>query len=123
MENRPFGILPLSEGWEQIYKMGVLPLQHSVEGTGSELWGANKFIMVYDLVFKMCIQRDPYNYSEQIYHNYCRVSPLLNPEITLIVWVRPWKRMSPWARNNYGVQQQPQTRSSSPNSTLDGPDF
>mmetsp|Transcript_37517 Transcript_37517/g.72697 ORF Transcript_37517/g.72697 Transcript_37517/m.72697 type:complete len:486 (+) Transcript_37517:120-1577(+) len=71
MDTPPFGILPLSEGWDRIYKMGVLPLQQSVEGRGSELWGANKFIMVYDLVFKMCIQRDPYNYSEQIYNNYC----------------------------------------------------
>ncbi|GAB5364415.1 hypothetical protein AAMO2058_000968200 [Amorphochlora amoebiformis] len=71
MESPPFGILPLSEGWDRIYKMGVLPLQQSVEGRGSELWGANKFIMVYDLVFKMCIQRDPYNYSEQIYNHYC----------------------------------------------------
>eukprot|EP00954_Amorphochlora_amoebiformis_P018802 1328419-Amorphochlora_amoeboformis.AAC.4 len=73
MESPPFGILPLSEGWDRIYKMGVLPLQQSVEGRGSELWGANKFIMVYDLVFKMCIQRDPYNYSEQIYNHYCEV--------------------------------------------------
>jgi len=73
MQYPPLEILPLNEGWEKIYKMGVLPLQQSVEGQGTELWGANKFIMVYDLVFKLCIQRDPYNYSEQIYKNYCKV--------------------------------------------------
>lgn len=77
MSNRPNEeYIGLEEGWERVYETGVKPFLERVErGMDSEEFErqsirAEVFIQVYDVVFRMCIQREPENWSEQVYQRY-----------------------------------------------------
>lgn len=68
-------IIPLESGWAEILTVGVEPFVSRVEGVDDVdmdkcMIKMNTMMRVYDMVFKMCVQREPYNFSEQLYHCY-----------------------------------------------------
>ena len=67
----------LDECWNKIYKRGLKPffvrIDQLIEGSYSGLCArshctsGDSYMTTYDAIFIMCIQRDPYNYSQQLY--------------------------------------------------------
>jgi cullin 1 len=72
-------IIPLEEGWKRIQEVGVVPFLDRVESmiTSNEEKAEDQlkhqsipqkqFTETYDTIFNMCIQREPYNFSEPLY--------------------------------------------------------
>jgi hypothetical protein len=54
----------------KVKKKGIDPFLDFIENQTREFFKAKEFVQLYDLIFKMCIQRDPYNWSEQMYDRY-----------------------------------------------------
>jgi len=63
-------IIQLEDGYRQIYSEGIEPFLRFIEQQEREFFKAKDFVKLYDLIFKMCIQRDPYNWSESMYERY-----------------------------------------------------
>jgi cullin 1 len=63
-------IIDLEEGYSRVLKQGIQPFIGFIETQEREFFQAKNFVYLYDLIFKMCIQRDPYNWSEQMYERY-----------------------------------------------------
>jgi len=77
-------IVGLEEGFTQVKKNGIDPFINLIETGEREFFKAKDFVVLYDLIFKMCIQRDPYNWTEKMYDRYS--SSILN---YLVDKVRP----------------------------------
>jgi len=65
-------IINLEEGYAKVHKNGIEPFIALIERQERQFFRAQDFIPLYDLIFKMCIQRDPYNWSEQMYERYTK---------------------------------------------------
>jgi cullin 1 len=63
-------IIDLDQGFEQVKNEGILPFIKCIEDQQREFFKAKRFVSLYDLIFKMCIQREPYNWSEAMYERY-----------------------------------------------------
>src|SRR5579872_3069931 len=65
-------IIDFDEGYTKIHKFGIEPFINFIETGQLEFFKAKDFISLYDLIFKMCIQRDPFNCSELMYQQYTK---------------------------------------------------
>jgi cullin 1 len=63
-------VIDLPNGFNRINNEGIIPFINFIEANEREFFKAKEFVTLYDLIFKMCIQRDPYNWSEQLYAKY-----------------------------------------------------
>jgi len=68
-------IIMIDEGWKKIESTGIRPFLARVEVFDTDELDtkpnpSEEFLTTYDTVFQMCIQREPYNYSERLYDNY-----------------------------------------------------
>jgi len=68
-------IIYLEEGWNKIDTIGITPFLERVESFDTDELDTKpnpmqEFLSTYDTVFQMCIQREPYNYSDRLYSNY-----------------------------------------------------
>mmetsp|Transcript_3443 Transcript_3443/g.6525 ORF Transcript_3443/g.6525 Transcript_3443/m.6525 type:complete len:746 (+) Transcript_3443:40-2277(+) len=68
--NNGEAIILLEEGSRTVVEQGVAPFINFIENSTREFFKAQEFVLIYDKIFKMCIQRDPYNWSEQMYNLY-----------------------------------------------------
>lgn len=62
----------LEEGFQKVDEGGIQPFLLLIESGESEFFRARQFVKLYHLIFKMCIQRDPNNWSEEMYVRYDR---------------------------------------------------
>jgi len=94
-------IIELEKGFDMVRKQGIDPFLRLIETKDGTALKAKEFISVYDIIFKMCIQRDPYNWSEQMYQRYEQaitqyllhtVAPKLNEARTShdVAFLREW---------------------------------
>lgn len=67
--------ISLETGWETLKAGGVDKIENILEdletGVYKDKITADEFSMLYTTVYKMCTQKPPYNWSEQLYNNYC----------------------------------------------------
>lgn len=63
-------IIDLETGYKEVHDNGVAPFLNFIEKNERQFFKAKDFVNLYDKIFKMCIQRDPYNWSEQMYERY-----------------------------------------------------
>lgn len=63
-------VIALEEGFRLVKDQGVDPFLALIETGEREFFRAKDFVALYHLVFKMCIQRDPHNWSEDMYQRY-----------------------------------------------------
>lgn len=96
-------IIELEPGYKRVRDEGVQPFLQFIESNERQFFKAKEFIKLYDLIFKMCIQRDPYNWSEEMYERYSReieqylkeqVVPALNAakEQNPITFLKEWEK-------------------------------
>lgn len=64
------GIIKLESGFAKIDAEGIQPFIQFVEVSDKEFFKSKGFVDLYDIIFKMCIQRDPDNWSEHLYQKY-----------------------------------------------------
>jgi len=69
-EKKEGDVITLDEGYNQVRKNGIDPFIQLVETSEREFFKAKEFVALYDLIFKMCIQRDPFNWTEANYEKY-----------------------------------------------------
>jgi len=60
----------MDEGYQKVYGEGIKPFINLIETGKQDFFEAKEFIKLYDLIFKMCIQREPFNWSEPMYEKY-----------------------------------------------------
>lgn len=60
----------MEDGWKKIYSEGFVPFTGMIESKKQKGFPAKEFVGLYDIIFAMCIQRDPYNHSEALYEKY-----------------------------------------------------
>jgi len=68
-------IIYLDDGWKKIETVGIKPFLERVESFDTDELDTKpnpmqEFLSTYDCVFQMCIQREPYNYSDRLYNSY-----------------------------------------------------
>mmetsp|Transcript_13691 Transcript_13691/g.33492 ORF Transcript_13691/g.33492 Transcript_13691/m.33492 type:complete len:746 (+) Transcript_13691:154-2391(+) len=63
-------IIQLDEGYAKIKQTGIDPFIRMIETKQSEFFKARQFVELYDHIFRMCIQREPYNWSQDLYDKY-----------------------------------------------------
>jgi len=63
-------IIDLEDGWKKVKEDGIEPFLSFIENKERDFFKARDYVKLYDLIFKMCIQRDPYNWSEHMYQRY-----------------------------------------------------
>eukprot|EP00823_Brevimastigomonas_motovehiculus_P008277 TRINITY_DN7560_c0_g1_i1.p1 TRINITY_DN7560_c0_g1~~TRINITY_DN7560_c0_g1_i1.p1 ORF type:complete len:748 (-),score=168.05 TRINITY_DN7560_c0_g1_i1:227-2470(-) len=63
-------IVKLQDGCRDIQERGIEPFIKLIENQKGSFFKAKEFVNLYDKVFKMCIQRDPYNHTEAMYEKY-----------------------------------------------------
>eukprot|EP00808_Paulinella_micropora_P026401 g42.t1 len=68
----PDEIIKLDEGYAEVESKGIKPFIALIEKNEREFFKAKDFVALYDKIFKMCIQRDPYNWSEPMYERYTK---------------------------------------------------
>ena len=96
-----------------LYDQGIKPFLDFIESAQREFFKAKDFVTLYDLIFKMCIQRDPFNWSETMYELYThsilnylleKVNPALNTARSQydVAFLKEWKTR--WANQKLIVQ-------------------
>eukprot|EP01083_Nonionella_stella_P077934 213041_1 len=109
--------ISLKDGWDRIFKVGVQPFFERVENVDDPdqmkktSIPQQQYILAYDTIFTMCIQREPYNYSSPLYQKHSealtkyfkeKAVPALQKAkeqhglIYLKEWVKRW-RCNKWA--------------------------
>jgi len=68
-------LIYFEEGWLKIDRVGIKPFLERVEIFDTDELDSKpnpieEFLSTYDTVFQMCIQREPYNYSDRLYNEY-----------------------------------------------------
>lgn len=102
------GIIGFEEGFNYISEHGIRPFLHLVQTNQPDGFKAGEFVKLYDLIFSMCIQKEPHNWSEELYNRYTHVISMyylqnLRPSLRLAVqqiddsvllraWVDAWKQ-------------------------------
>jgi len=104
-------IIRLNEGWHRVNEVGIKPFFERVESLSTENFTKrslpqNEFMETYDTIFTMCIQREPYNFSENLYEKHSQAlkkyyEQRFEPKLTaaqqnhgvafLREWVRRWQ--------------------------------
>jgi len=62
--------ITFKQGYRFIESKAVVPLLQQVESQSKAGLKAAEYVQIYDMVFKMCIQRGPYNFSTQLYQKF-----------------------------------------------------
>eukprot|EP01084_Bolivina_argentea_P097382 175055_1 len=107
-----------NEGIERIEKFGLVPFFQRIDAAFQNGMKqdysipSSQYIKAYDTIFTMCIQREPYNFSEQLYKfqeneikKYCitKINKILqdaenayngNKSCYLQSWCSTWKRVT-----------------------------
>lgn len=110
-------IVFFDEGWKKIKDVGIKPFLARVECFDTDELDTKpnpmqEFLSTYDSVFQMCIQREPYNYSDRLYNNYAEAFvdyfksgfvPALNKsrEQSELSFLQEFVRR--WKQNQYAV--------------------
>jgi len=63
-------IITKEKGSQKVKTEGIDPFLNFINSGARDFFSAQVFVTLYDLIFKMCIQRDPYNWSEVMYELY-----------------------------------------------------
>lgn len=74
-------IIDLEEGFKDVNEKGIQPFLKFIEEEEREFFKAKDYVALYDLIFKMCIQRDPFNWSEQMYERYAFVIHIVHTTV------------------------------------------
>jgi cullin 1 len=64
-------IIHLEEGWKEM-EVGIAKVKRLLEGAVEEL-SATSWMSSYTIIYNMCTQKPPYDYSEQLYSRYMHV--------------------------------------------------
>jgi len=94
-------IIELEAGYKRVKTEGIDPFLSFIEAKERDFFKAKDHVKLYDLIFKMCIQRDPYNWSEEMYKRYThailnylleKVRPSFNAAVNSydIAFLREW---------------------------------
>ncbi|OIW06777.1 hypothetical protein TanjilG_11502 [Lupinus angustifolius] len=68
--------IDLEEGWGYMVK-GISKLERILEGLPEAPFSSEEYMMLYTLIYNMCTQKPPNDYSEQLYEKYREVLPPL----------------------------------------------
>lgn len=109
----PVDIIQLEAGFTEVASRGIIPFVTFIESSEREFFKAKDFVTLYDLIFKMCIQREPYNWSEEMFKRYSssieqylknKVSPALEAAKSQVdvAMLKEWKGR--WANQKLIVQ-------------------
>lgn len=63
-------LIGFDDGYRVIKNDGLTPFVETVESGGKGKVKAANYVKIYDMIFKMCIQRGPYNFSDKLYKKY-----------------------------------------------------
>jgi len=63
-------LIQLEDGYQLVLHEGIRPIINLLETGKQEFLKVDEFIKLYNVVFHMCIQREPYNWSEDMYDRY-----------------------------------------------------
>jgi len=68
-------VVEMQNGWDTILEVGIKPFFERVETLEQSSFThknipRDQFLKTYDTIFTMCIQREPYNFSEQLYRKH-----------------------------------------------------
>ncbi len=75
-------IIELERGFDRVRSEGIEPFIELIESQKREFFKAKNFVALYDLIFKMCIQREPYNWSEAMFERFTQsISDYLNSTV------------------------------------------
>jgi len=59
----PEKVIELEEGYKIVLEQGIEPFIDMIESDSKrKTFKANQYVIIYDIVFKMCIQREPKNF-------------------------------------------------------------
>ncbi|CAI9115589.1 OLC1v1016524C1 [Oldenlandia corymbosa var. corymbosa] len=61
--------IELSKGWE-IMEKGITKLKNILEEKDEPQFSSEGYMKLYTLIYDMCIQKAPHDYSQQLYHKY-----------------------------------------------------
>ncbi|XP_074279245.1 cullin-1-like isoform X2 [Silene latifolia] len=65
-------ILELEQGWEVMEK-GIKKLERILEGLPEPPFKSEDYMMLYAIIWNMCTQKPPHDYSQQLYDKYKQV--------------------------------------------------
>jgi cullin 1 len=68
-------VIEMEDGWSTIVEVGITPFFERVETLEQAKFShknipRDQFLRTYDTIFTMCIQREPYNFSERLYNKH-----------------------------------------------------
>lgn len=63
-------IIQLEQGFSHVKNEGIVPFLEMIESDERQSFKAKLFVSLYDVIFKMCVQREPYNWSADMYEKY-----------------------------------------------------
>jgi len=106
-------IIPKEKGVQKVKAEGIIPFLTFIESEERQFFKAKEFVTLYDLIFKMCIQREPFNWSEAMYELYTHsildyllttVHPAFNQARTQadMIFLKTWKHR--WGNQKLVVQ-------------------
>ena len=62
-------IILFDNGWKEML-IGINKLIHILDDTNSEQFTEDEYMQLYTVIYTMCTQRDPHDYSPQLYVKY-----------------------------------------------------
>eukprot|EP00270_Netrium_digitus_P021979 TRINITY_DN966_c0_g1_i5.p1 TRINITY_DN966_c0_g1~~TRINITY_DN966_c0_g1_i5.p1 ORF type:complete len:323 (-),score=74.33 TRINITY_DN966_c0_g1_i5:534-1502(-) len=62
-------VISLEHGWQQIQR-GIAKVKNLLEGTSDEQFTEDEIMYLYTIIYNMCTQRPPRDYSQQLYDRY-----------------------------------------------------
>ncbi|XP_062016341.1 cullin-1-like [Rosa rugosa] len=65
-------IILLDEGWGHM-QMGITKLKRILEGLPEPQFSSQEYMDLYTVIYNMCVQKPPHDYSVQLYNNYGEV--------------------------------------------------
>ncbi|KAI6683987.1 hypothetical protein NL676_029900 [Syzygium grande] len=69
MEANERQTIDLEQGWEFMQK-GIMKLKNILEGLPGTEFSSEEYMMLYTTTYKMCTQKPPHDYSQQLYDKY-----------------------------------------------------
>jgi len=68
-------IIMMDDGWKIVQETGIAPFFQRVESLAQSQFNKkslprDQYLQTYDTIFTMCIQREPYNFSEPLYERH-----------------------------------------------------
>jgi len=62
-------LIQLEEGWNELQR-GIDKLKSYLEGESPSAFTADEYMLLYTMVYNMCTQKHPHDFSEQLYQRY-----------------------------------------------------